>query len=128
MQMNIIVQLLDYWVDPGRRPFPGKEDIAKRIGVTGKTIQINMRALERAGLVRREIRRADEGDFKSNVYHLDGLIQRVKHMVEDFAKEKALRAAAKRGAETPKGLRKASPENYPGRMPGAETVPGLTGK
>lgn len=39
IQMNIIVQLLDYWFEPSRRPFPSKKELANRIGVTDKTIQ-----------------------------------------------------------------------------------------
>lgn len=38
MQMNIIIQLIDYWREPSRKPFPSKEELANRIGVTGKTI------------------------------------------------------------------------------------------
>ena len=48
--MNIVIQLLDYWRDPHRRPFPTKKDIAARIKVTDKTIQNNIRQLEKAGL------------------------------------------------------------------------------
>lgn len=46
-QMNIVIQLLDYWRDPDRRPFPAKKDIASRIGVTAKAIQINIYANSR---------------------------------------------------------------------------------
>src|SRR5918912_3592 len=42
-QMNIIVQLLDYWREPARKPFPSKKELAKRIGVTATTIQNNIR-------------------------------------------------------------------------------------
>ena len=34
IQMNILIQLLDYWRDPTRPPFPSKKAIADRIGVT----------------------------------------------------------------------------------------------
>src|SRR4051794_26117310 len=34
MQMNIIIQLLDYWHEPSRKPFPTKRDLAKRMDVT----------------------------------------------------------------------------------------------
>ncbi len=48
-QMNIIIQLLDYWHEPTRKPFPTKKDLANRIGVNPKTIQNNIRELEKAG-------------------------------------------------------------------------------
>ena len=103
-QFNIIVQLLDYWREPSRKPFPTKRDLAQRIGVTEKTIQNNIRDLETAGLIRREQRKTAAGDWNSNLYHLDGLVQRVKALEPDFAAEKATRTAR----ETPAGLRKAS--------------------
>lgn len=56
MQMNIIIQLLDYWHEPTRKPFPAKKELAKRMDVTEKTIQNNMRALEKAGYIKRRYR------------------------------------------------------------------------
>lgn len=103
LQFNIIVQLLDYWRDPGRRPFPKKQDLATRIGVTEKTIQNNIRALEKAGLIRRELRRTAVGDWDSNIYHLDGLVERVRALEPDFAKIKDAKVKlreARKNAET----------------------------
>ena len=105
LQMNIIVQLLDYWRDPDRRPFPTKKELANRIGVTNKTIQNNVRALEKAGLVQREMRRTASGDWNSNIYHLDGLVERVQKLEPDFAEARAKRREARRHAETPAGRR-----------------------
>jgi predicted transcriptional regulator len=109
LQMNIIIQLLDYWRDHDRRPFPSKKDLARRIGVTDKTIQNNIRALERAGLIRRELRRAAAGDWNSNIYHLDGLVERIQKIEPDFAEAKEKRREAMRRAETPVGRRKPEP-------------------
>ena len=106
MQMNIIVQLLDYWFEPSRRPFPTKQDLAKRIGVTEKTIQNNVRELEKAGLIHRVQRKTAAGDWNSNIYNLDGLILRVQAMEPEFAAEKKKRREAKAALETPAGLRK----------------------
>jgi hypothetical protein len=106
MQMNIIVQLLDYWHEPTRKPFPTKKDLAKRIDVTEKTIQNNIRALERAGLIRREMRKTAAGDWNSNIYHLDGLVAKVQALEPEFAAEKKKRKEAKAALETPAGLRK----------------------
>src|SRR5690606_3436288 len=68
MQMNICIQLLDYWYDPARKPFPTKKELAQRIGCTQKTIQNNIRELEAAGLVKRVQRRTASGDWNSNIY------------------------------------------------------------
>lgn len=105
-QMNIIIQLLDYWHEPTRKPFPMKKDLAKRIDVTEKTIQNNIRAMEKAGLIRREMRKTAAGDWNSNIYHLDGLIAKVQALEPEFAAEKKKRKASKAALETPAGLRK----------------------
>jgi len=110
MQLNIILQLSDYWFDPERKPFPSKQDLADRIGCSPKTIQNNIRDLEGAGLVRREIRRKSVGDFNSNIYHLDGLVEKIQAIEPDFAHAKAAKKAAKNWAETPKGKRGPAPK------------------
>lgn len=108
LQFNILTQLLDYWREPGRAPFPSKAELADRIGVKPKTIQTNIRALETAKLVTREMRRTAAGDWNSNVYHLDGLVDRIKALVPEFeeAREERKKAkAAQKRAQTPKGQR-----------------------
>ncbi|WP_374153197.1 helix-turn-helix domain-containing protein (plasmid) [Xanthomonas hortorum pv. hederae] len=44
-QAMICIHLLDYWHHEDRRPFPSKRDLARRMGVTEKTIQTNISAL-----------------------------------------------------------------------------------
>ena len=55
-QMNILLHLLDMWWDKDSKPFPTKELIAERMGVSTKTVQRHIAAMESAGLV--EIGRA----------------------------------------------------------------------
>jgi predicted transcriptional regulator len=107
-QMNIIVQLLDYWHEPSRKPFPTKKDLAQRIGLTSKTIQNNIRELETAGLIQRHQRKTASGDWTSNIYDLNGLIEKVKALEPEFAAEKQQRKARKAALQTPVGLRKAT--------------------
>jgi hypothetical protein len=79
------------------------------MGMSEKTIQTNMAALEKRGFIRRELRRTAAGDWDSNVYHLDGLVERVRGLEPDFAKEKAAREAlreARKNAELPPHRRK----------------------
>lgn len=105
-QMNIVVQLLDYWRDPARKPFPTKEELAKRIGMTAKTIQNNIRELEKAGLILRQLRKTAAGDWNSNIYHLDGLVKKVQALEPEFTAERKKRREAKAALETPAGMRK----------------------
>ena len=109
VQMTILMHLLDHWFDPSRPPFPSKRTLADRMGVKSKTIQNHMRELEKAGYVQREVRRTAAGDFNSNVYHLDGLVAKIKEIEPDFARVRATKQAAKSWAETPKGRRSAIP-------------------
>lgn len=104
-QFNILIQLLDYWQEPSRIPFPTKKDIADRIGITPKTVQNNIRELEQAGLIKRIIRKTSSGDFNSNQYDLSGLVEKVKALEPDFTEARNKRQAAKKRAETPKGRR-----------------------
>ena len=105
MQFNILVQLLDYYRDPGRAPFPSRAELGRRIGVGPKTIQTNIRQLEQAGLVRREQRKTAAGDWGSNVYHLDGLVERVRKLEPEFTQARKDREAARLRVSTPVGLR-----------------------
>jgi Helix-turn-helix domain len=105
-QMNIIVQLLDYWHEPTRRPFPSKKELANRIGVTDKTIQNNIRELQKVGYIFREMRRTAVGDWNSSVYHLDGLVAKVQALEPEFAAEKKKRREARAALETPAGRRR----------------------
>ncbi len=105
MQMNICIQLLDYWFDPARKPFPTKKELAQRIGCTEKTIQNNVRALEKASLVQRNYRRTASGDWNSNIYDLSGLVAKVQALEPEFAEEKKQRAALKAQLQKPGGLK-----------------------
>ncbi len=114
MQFSIVVQLLEYWHEPSRRPFPSKRDLAERMGVTEKAIQLNMAALEKNGLVRREKRRTPAGDWDSNIYHLDGLVQRIQALEPDFAREREAKKAwkdARKDAELSPHRRRAKPKS-----------------
>ncbi|WP_183514874.1 helix-turn-helix domain-containing protein [Methylobacterium brachythecii] len=107
IQLNIVIQLLDYWHDPARKPFPPKKELAERIGVTPKTVQNNIRELEKAGLITRHIRRTSSGDYNSNIYDLNPLVDRVRSMEPEFEAARVARDRARKAAETPVGLRSA---------------------
>ena len=104
-QFNIIAQLLSYWIDPARPPFPTKAELAKRMGITPDTLRINIAKLEDRGFIRREQRTTAVGDFSSNTYHLDGLVDRLKRLQPKFEKERQERIALKAQTEAPKRKR-----------------------
>lgn len=51
------------------------------------------------------MRRTASGDWNSNIYHLDGLVERIQKLEPDFRQAKEKRREAKRRAETPVGRR-----------------------
>lgn len=104
-QFNIIVQLLSYWIDPKRPPFPTKKDLALRMSITPKTVQTNIAALEKSGLIEREQRMTAAGDYGSNVYKMDGLIKRLKDLEPSFEEEREERLASRSRTETPNSRR-----------------------
>ncbi len=100
-QFNILVQLLGYWIDPANPPFPSKRDLAQRMGITEQTLRINIKALEEAGFVTRVQRITAAGDYGSNTYRLDGLVQKLRDLVPDFDQERREREAARDLTEKP---------------------------
>ncbi|MBB3996150.1 putative transcriptional regulator [Sulfitobacter undariae] len=94
-QFNILAQLLSYWIDPERPPFPSKADLARRMNIHPTTVRINIATLEEKKLVRREQRKTTAGDWNSNIYHLDGLVDALKNLAPEFEEERKKHLAKK---------------------------------
>ncbi|MUT27294.1 hypothetical protein A9K71_23335 [Mesorhizobium sp. WSM3873] len=97
LDMNIIIHLVQYWWLPENVPHPSVETIAKAIGVTTRTIQKRIAALEAHGLLEREERRHTPNGSMTNKYHFDGLIAAAKPYALDKAAE--IRKAAQERSE-----------------------------
>lgn len=74
LDLNIVVYLASKWWTAEGKPFPSKTTMAKAMNVHPRTIQKHIAALEGAGYIRREERRTETGS-RTNIYHLDGLIE-----------------------------------------------------
>lgn len=113
LDLNIVLYLASKWWTAEGRPYPSKSTMAKAMNVHPRTIQKHIAALESADYIRREERRTSAGS-KTNIYHLDGLINAAHPFaVEKLAEmqdkaEMAKRRQNRRGA--PK-LRLVTPEN-----------------
>lgn len=83
-QFNIITQLLSHWNDPSDPAAPSKRELARRMGITSQTLRINVADLEERGFVRREQQRTADGDCGPNLYHLDGLVEKLKELEPGF--------------------------------------------
>ncbi|MGR9438406.1 helix-turn-helix domain-containing protein (plasmid) [Rhizobium leguminosarum] len=102
LDINIILHLTQYWWTADNLPHPSVATIATAIGVTPRTIQKRIAALEKAGLMKREERRNTPRGSITNLYSFDGLIQ----AVTPFAKEKVEESKAKAEATKQRLARK----------------------
>jgi len=84
LDMNIILHLANYWWTRDNKPHPSKGTIAEAMGVTARTVQRRISALQSSGLIRREERRVKGKGSRTNLYHFDGLIS----AAQPYAKEK----------------------------------------
>lgn len=97
-QLAVLLQLCDYWWDPARKPYPSKETIGERLGLSARQVQRYMAALEAAELLTRNERYAKNGGRLSNEYDLSGLVEKLKKIAPDFEEAKQVkRQASRRG-------------------------------
>jgi len=76
MDLNVLMQVLTFWREKERYPFPSYRRIADRIGVSKKTVQRSIRKMQELGYISRE-----PGYLHgrgTNVLVLDGLVQKLK--------------------------------------------------
>jgi DNA-binding transcriptional regulator YhcF (GntR family) len=103
IDINILMHLAAHWWTEDNKPYPSKATIAAALGVTPRTVQRRIAAMESAGFVRREERRiAGKGSY-TNRYHLDGLIKAAQPYAQEKVEERAERDAARKQAVTRKG-------------------------
>ncbi len=107
-QFNILVQLLSYYIEPDRPPYPPKRHLLKRTGISESTLKKHLKELETAGFIEREQQYTSAGDFGSNIYHMKGLIAKLRKLVPDFDKEREERDESRQKTETPNVRRNAT--------------------
>ncbi len=106
-QINILLHLLDMWWEKNSKPFPTKERIAERMGVSAKTVQRHIAAMEQAGLVERVARTRPGRGRTSNEYDLSGLVGKLQELEPEFTKTKKDNITRKRNVGLPQHRRKA---------------------
>ncbi|MBE0626406.1 MAG: helix-turn-helix domain-containing protein [Burkholderiales bacterium] len=77
-QMVVLLNVLDFWWQTERRPFPSAATIGRRIGAAERTVRRHLTALERKGYAtKRKSRKGDKTEFD-----FTGLIHRLSTIVE----------------------------------------------
>lgn len=106
-QLAVLLQLADYWWDEQRHPYPSKQTLADRLGLSARQVQRHIADLETAGLVKREERYATHKGRLTNLYDLSGLVERLKKLEPEFREaDEQKRLVEKRGGV--KGRQKVS--------------------
>lgn len=104
--LAVLLQLADYWWEQGRKPFPSKQALSERLGLSPRQVQRYIAELEAAGLVQRIERRAAHKGKLSNVYDLSGLVERLKALEPEFREVQTEAKEMKRQVARPGGLRR----------------------
>ncbi|WP_437285673.1 helix-turn-helix domain-containing protein [Sorangium sp. So ce406] len=86
--INIILQIAQYWHDPGSLPFPSKARIAKAMGVHPRTVQRRLTRLHELGFIQRIERKGGPKGTLSNQYSLAGLAERATPYAEEAIQER----------------------------------------
>lgn len=105
-QLAIIVQIADFWWDESRKPYPSKETLSERLGLSERQIQRHIAELENAGLVERVERRAAHKGKLSNAYDLSGLVERLKELEPEFREADEEAKSLRKEVARPGGLRR----------------------
>ena len=99
--LAILLQLIDYWWDADKKPYPSKQALSDRLGIGTRQIQRYIAELEEKGLVQRIQRYGDDGRKLSNHYDLSGLVEKLKQLEPEFRevemKAKTMRKQVSRG-------------------------------
>ena len=82
--MLVLLNLTSYWWFKDRPPFPRTNVIAKRMGVSSRTVQRALKKLEAKGYIRRDDYKAEDGRTTAAVY-FEGLILKLTGMAKEDA-------------------------------------------
>ena len=106
-QLALLCHLLAAWWAPESMPWPSKETLSKRMGISPKQVQRHMRDMEQLGLLQRKARFRSRGTQTSNLYDLSGLVSRLQQLASELDEADQAAEAAKSGARRP-GLKNRS--------------------
>ena len=109
-QLAILLQLTDFWWEKDRIPFPSKQALSDRLGISPRQVQRHIAELEGAGLVKRIERTSFSHKGKSsNAYDLTGLVNASKNWLLNLRKlkkkQKIFVSKSNDGEESVSGLK-----------------------
>ncbi|HEV7367645.1 helix-turn-helix domain-containing protein [Arenibaculum sp.] len=115
-QLAVLLQLCDHWWDEKRKPFPSKERLSQRLGLSARQVQRHIADLEKMKLVKRVDRFGAHGGKLSNTYDLSGLVERLKALEPEFrqVENEIAEATAKREVVAKPGFKPKPKPSVPG--------------
>lgn len=100
-QLAVLLQIVDHWWDAARKPYPSKKELALRLGIGERQVQRYITELEKEGLLRRVARWGDHGGRQTNMYDLQGLVDKLAEIEPEFRKARELGRKSRKAAATP---------------------------
>lgn len=76
-ELVTLLNILDFWWEADKRPFPGVEALAKRMNTNPRSVQRHLKSLQDKGYAIRE-----RGDDEKRRFNLDGLVTRLMKLVK----------------------------------------------
>ena len=99
--VGVLLQLMSFYWDKSRPPFPTKGKLADLCNVSPKTIQRTLRELEEKGYIKRQERHhGGHNGIISNRYHFDGLEKKLKELEPEFTEVKKQKMKADKDVRT----------------------------
>lgn len=114
VQLALLLHLVDFWWKHSQMPFPNKATLAQRMNLSTRQIQRYLTELETANFIEREERFAGHRGQQSNIYHLDGLVKKLKKLEPEFSEVKEQAIEQAKNVAKPGGLA-ARRTSLPGR-------------
>lgn len=101
VQLAVLLQLADYWWENERKPWPSKQSLSDRLGISPRQVQRHLADLENMGLIVRNQRTGINGGKLSNEYDLSGLVKRLQALAPEFQDAEDTVRKARKAAAAP---------------------------
>ncbi len=92
-ELKVVLHILAHWYAPERLPFPSAKTIARRMGVSGRTVQLYLTQLRQKGFLAK--RRHPKGVRVKKGHDLSPLIQRLAPLAEKRLEDRRRRLRQK---------------------------------
>ena len=103
--LAIIMNLLKYWWDPNRDPYPGKRRICEAMGITESTMRKRIAKLQKQNYIKRKPKYLPgTRGVMSNEYNLDGLVKAIAKLAEESLQQRKVRESNESAKRRKKAL------------------------